>query len=200
MISIYQLKPKFKSLLRPLCTKLSERGVSANQITILACLLSIIYGALLCLNIPLLWLLLPLILFVRMGLNAIDGMLAREHNMSSKLGMALNEICDVIADTALFLPFLFYAPIAAATILLFIFLATMSEFCGLLAYMMSGTRRYDGPMGKSDRAFVTGTLGFLIGLGWIQPNLLVWIFAILSALTLWACFNRIKGSLREGKT
>ncbi|MEZ6048408.1 MAG: hypothetical protein R3C11_23120 [Planctomycetaceae bacterium] len=32
-------------------------------------------------------------------------MLAREHNMKSNLGLVLNELGDVIADSALYLPF-----------------------------------------------------------------------------------------------
>ncbi|TIV46437.1 MAG: CDP-alcohol phosphatidyltransferase family protein, partial [Mesorhizobium sp.] len=45
-------------------------------------------------------LLIPLLLFVRMALNAMDGMLAREHGQASTLGMYLNEICDVVSDLA----------------------------------------------------------------------------------------------------
>ena len=39
----------------------------------------------------LVWLVLPTALFARMALNAIDGMMAREHNQASKLGALLNE-------------------------------------------------------------------------------------------------------------
>lgn len=38
-----------------------------------------------------------------MGLNAIDGMLAREFGQQSRLGAYLNELSDVIADAALYL-------------------------------------------------------------------------------------------------
>ncbi len=40
-----------------------------------------------------------------MAFNAIDGMLAREHNQQSKLGAFLNELTDVVSDAALYLPF-----------------------------------------------------------------------------------------------
>ena len=43
-------------------------------------------------------LLLPAVLFLRMALNAIDGMLAREHNQKSALGAILNELGDVFSD------------------------------------------------------------------------------------------------------
>ncbi len=58
-------------------------------------------GAAIALNPAARWplFLLPLCLFVRMALNAIDGMLAREHGQKSRLGAVLNEIGDVAADT-----------------------------------------------------------------------------------------------------
>jgi CDP-diacylglycerol--glycerol-3-phosphate 3-phosphatidyltransferase len=39
-----------------------------------------------------------------MALNAIDGMLAREHGQASRLGAVLNELGDVVADAGLYLP------------------------------------------------------------------------------------------------
>ncbi len=176
---------------------MAKKGITANQITISAILLSFAYAALLCLNIKSLWLLLPVILFIRMGLNAIDGMLARDYNMKSKLGMALNELGDIASDTALFIPFMFYAPNASWEIAAFIFVAAMTETCGILAYMISGERRYDGPMGKSDRAFATGTIGFLIGTGYMTVRILPWIFLFLCALAFWACFNRVKEAIQK---
>lgn len=196
MISVYDLKSRFQDLLRPLCKNLANKGVTANQVTITALILSVTYGALLCLNIPILWLLLPVLLFIRMGLNAIDGMLAREHNMKSKLGMALNELGDIVSDTALFIPFIFYAPETKWAVCAFILIAVLSEFCGLLAFMMNGERRYDGPMGKSDRAVVTGALGFLIGLGISLQGVLVWIFALIVVLCIWSCVNRLRSALK----
>ena len=93
MPSVYQLKPRFLALLQPLTATLAARGVTANQVTTLACLLSIGYGAILALLVwqrqdaaRWLWLGLPLFLFVRMALNAIDGQLAREPGQKSRLG------------------------------------------------------------------------------------------------------------------
>ena len=107
-MSVYALKPKFQALLRPLVQRLAQRGISANQVTLLACGLSILIGLLisLCLSSDWLWglLLLPIFLFVRMAMNAIDGMLAREHAQQSALGGYLNELTDVVSDAALYLP------------------------------------------------------------------------------------------------
>ena len=46
MASIYDLKTKFQSLLRPLVRWLAEHGVTANQVTIAALVLSVITGML----------------------------------------------------------------------------------------------------------------------------------------------------------
>ena len=44
MISVYQLKPKFQQLLRPLTNSLAKAGITANQVTVFAMLLSIATG------------------------------------------------------------------------------------------------------------------------------------------------------------
>lgn len=91
-MTIYDLKPKFQNLLRPIVQKLYDAGVTANQVTLAAMLLSILIGALLFIfPNPHLFILLPFVLFIRMALNAIDGMLAREHHQKSHLGAILNE-------------------------------------------------------------------------------------------------------------
>ena len=42
--------------------------------------------------------------------------------------------------------------------IIFILLSIINEFCGVIAKVISGERRYDGPMGKSDRAFLIGVI------------------------------------------
>ena len=46
MISIYQLKPRFQNLLRPLVQRLYDNGTTANQITVLAGVVSLLVGLL----------------------------------------------------------------------------------------------------------------------------------------------------------
>ena len=162
-MSIYALKPKFQNLLRPLVRQLAAKGVTANQVTLIACLLSILLGVVLALfpTFSTLFFLIPIWLFLRMALNAVDGMLAREFNQKSRLGGYLNEITDVVSDAALYLPFAFVAPFDSIQISSIIWLAALSELCGILGQVQGKARRYDGPMGKSDRAFVFGVLGLL---------------------------------------
>ncbi|ETS99170.1 CDP-alcohol phosphatidyltransferase family protein [Providencia sp. PROV188] len=199
-MTIYDLKPKFQNLLRPIVRQLFEAGITANQVTLAALGLSIIVGALLAIfPSPYLFILLPFVLFIRMALNAIDGMLAREHNQKSHLGAMLNELGDVISDVALYLPFVLIFPHAFWWILLILFLSVLTEFIGVIAQAIGASRRYDGPVGKSDRAFVFGALGLFVC---IFPQLMTasWInilFVIFALLLSYTCYNRIRRALTE---
>lgn len=198
MVSIYQLKPRFQMLLRPLVAKLDEMGVSANAVTLLAMAVSCAIGALLLwLGTPELFLLLPLWMFLRMALNAVDGMLAREFGHKSPLGAYLNELTDVVSDAALYLPFIAVAPFGWASVASVIFLSGLSEMTGAIAPMIGVERRYDGPMGKSDRAFVFGVLGLWFGMSGSLPGWLFWIMPIMAILILINVANRIRNALKQ---
>ena len=184
MASIYDLKPLFQSLLRPIVKLLAARGVSANQVTVCAAAGSIILGVLICFfSNNFFLLMLPLWLFLRMALNAIDGMLAREFNQKSRLGGILNELCDLVSDCALYLPFALIAPCKAFVVVLVVILALIVEAAGILRLENSSSRRYHGPFGKSDRAFAFGLLALFLFFGVNSP---VWVNAYLVLLALLA--------------
>lgn len=199
MASIYDLKPRFQQLQRPIVGKLANAGITANQVTIAALLLSAVTGLIIYLwpaQTPLL-LLLPLVLFVRMALNAMDGMLAREHDMQSNLGQILNELGDVLADAMLYLPLALVPGFNATLVVAIVVLAIGSEMTGVITQSMGASRRYDGPMGKSDRALVFGALGFFIGLGLPTGAWLNWLLAIVTLLALYTIVNRARRGLAE---
>ena len=198
-MSIYDLKPKFQNLLRPLVIKLEQRGVTANQVTLTACAISVILGLILTALSCYHWLfiLIPIWLFVRMALNAIDGMLAREFNQKSRLGGYLNEITDVVSDAALYLPFAFVHPFDTLQIGLIIWLSALTEFCGVLGQVQGKTRRYDGPLGKSDRAFLFGVLGLVYVFVPVLPDFLYWLVWIVIILLIATCVKRVKFGLAE---
>ena len=198
MPSIYQLKPAFQNLLRPLTQRLFRLGATANHVTLAAMLLSCMVGALLY-AFPNRWalLLIPLFLFVRMALNAIDGMLAREHHQKSTLGAILNELGDVVSDAALYLPFAVLPGSSPTLVVLTVLLAVLSEMTGVVGVQIGATRRYDGPMGKSDRAFVFGAIALILALGvpfGIWQNIAFTAIALLLLLTI---YNRVRGALQE---
>jgi len=144
MPSIYQLKPHFQALLRPLVQRLYDSGITANQVTLAALVVSLAVAAAVALLIEHLWifLLIPLWMLLRMALNAIDGMLAREFGQQSKLGAYLNELCDVAADAALYLPLALVTGVWPAAVVLVVVLAALTE-CDSLILFPEGTRNLE---------------------------------------------------------
>lgn len=199
MVSVYDLKPRFQSLLRPVCHFLVRLRITANMVTVGAMLLSCGIGAVITFQPrdDRILLLLPAALFVRMALNALDGMMAREHQMQSNLGAVLNEVGDVVSDCALYLPLALVHPFDNRLVVLIVVLASLTELVGVMVASLGASRRYDGPMGKSDRAFVFGVLGLLLGLqvpaGWWLSTVLWGVLGLL-ILTI---FNRTRKGLRE---
>jgi len=201
-VTLYALKPAFQARLRPLVRRLAAAGVTANQVTAGAMIGSLAIGLWVANGVPARWpfLLLPVWLFVRMALNAIDGMLAREFNQKSRAGALLNEIGDVVSDAALTLPFAFLPQFGALATGTVIVLAVISELTGVLGPTIGASRRYDGPFGKSDRALAFGALGLYIGLGlplagWFTAAM--WLGAAALVVTI---LNRARAALNEGDT
>ena len=77
----------------------------------------------------------------------------------------LNELGDVLADTLLYLPLILISGVSAGPVVLLVLLAVLSEFCGVVAVQIGASRRYDGPLGKSDRALLLGAIALLLGCG-----------------------------------
>ncbi|MGE6795721.1 alpha/beta fold hydrolase [Psychrobacter okhotskensis] len=213
-MSLYQLKSQFQDQLRPISDALVEQKVTANQVTVSAILLSLGTAYVIAKpaqNQPRLWLLLPSSLFVRMALNAIDGMMAREHGQASKLGAVLNEVGDIVADTALIAslaPHVANDNAQASTVNLpnrisihqphivgLIVLSIGTELLAILSNKSLGVRANQGPLGKSDRAFVLGVLGTVmaikapIALSHMRVGQL---FIVTEALLLKTCLNRLR--------
>lgn len=199
MHSVYTLKASFQKLLAPLAQRLFSWAVTANQITVAAALASVGYGLALGFHpeSQILWLCLPLFLFARMAMNALDGMLARNYGQASKRGAFLNELCDIASDAALILGFSgLGAPLPTA---IFAVTAALCEAAGLAAQAICGRRRYDGPFGKSDRAVAMGLFGCMLGIGiGIDNALLLQAFLWLcGAGALYTCCRRVEAALKE---
>lgn len=198
MHTLYHCKSAFQNRLRPLVNQLATWHVSPNQITISAMALSGGMGlAIATLPQPPILLGLPVVLLGRMGLNAMDGMLAREHGQTTPLGCLLNELGDVFSDAALYLPLCWVPGVSAAWVVGVVLLAIVSEMAGVLGLAIADKRAYQGPMGKSDRAFVLGAVGLALGLGLTPGAWLTGIWASLVCLQLWTICNRVQATLRE---
>ncbi|NJM64552.1 MAG: CDP-alcohol phosphatidyltransferase family protein [Acaryochloris sp. RU_4_1] len=199
MLTLYQCKPAFQNWLRPLVHQLAQRGITPNQLTVAALLLSGVMGLAIA-NFPQspgCFLIFPFVLGARMALNALDGLLARNYNLTTPLGCLLNEIGDVVSDAALYLPFSLIPGIAAPWIVGIVLLASLTEMVGVLGWAMTGTRRYEGPMGKSDRALVFSVIALGLGLGLEPKPGFTWIWLGIIILQLGTLVNRVRAILAE---
>lgn len=196
MISVYQLKPKFQALLQPLLQRLRKWGVSPNLLTLLGIMLSLamgiyaLYG-----DRTIALILMPIVLLLRMALNALDGMMARQYNLQSKMGALLNEMGDVISDIVLYYPLYVLFAMDQVWVMCFLLLSVLNEFAGLLGQALGGARRYDGPMGKSDRALVVGVLSLLFLFKAPINPYLTWIWLLVFGLLIWSTFKRLRNAV-----
>ena len=179
--------------------RLAAAGVTANQVTLAAAAGSVVVGLAVAgaVDHRAVFLLLPVWLALRMALNAIDGLLAREFGQQSKLGAYLNELGDAVSDAALIAPFALLPVFGAAATGLVVALALLTEFAGVLGPSVGAPRRYDGPLGKSDRALLAGALGLWIGLGGALPAWAGYGMPLAAALLAMTVVNRVRSGLRE---
>ena len=202
MISIYKIKPKFQQLLMPLLRLLRRLGISPNSITIFSILLSfgIAYFFWNTSDNSSYFLIVAFGLLLRMMLNALDGMMARIYNLQSKLGEVLNEVGDIVSDVAIYFPLIIFESLRIEIAIIFILLSIINEFCGLMAKVISGERRYDGPMGKSDRAFLIGIICIVY---YFTNGLALYMNYIIggsSILMIFSSYLRLTKSIKNGKT
>lgn len=193
-MSIYGLKSGFQDLLRPAAQALARGGVTANQVTIAAVALCAAWAAGAFLVEAQWWLLLlPPVLLARMALNALDGMLAREHGQASKLGAVLNEAGDLLGDALCYLPLALLLPGDTALLLAVVALGLLGEVVGIAVQAAGGVRAYDGPLGKPDRAFAFSLLS-VIAYSDVDLLPLAWngLYALLIALALLTAWNRLR--------
>lgn len=199
MPSVYDLKTRFQSLLRPFVAGMARAGVRPNHLTLGALAGSAAAGGLVLLarERPAWLLVLPVWLFGRMALNALDGMLAREHDMVTRLGGVLNEMGDVFSDLMLYLPLAAIRPDAAPVVVAFALGAVLTEMSGVLGQALGACRHYHGPMGKSDRALFVGLMA-VVAVAWPRSlDFWIWVLAVAAALTLLTCWHRLRAALAE---
>ena len=196
MSTLYRLKPQFQELLRPIAAAFLAIGLRANAVTVGETLISVALGVFLYAHAgePAAFLLLPVWLFLRMAANALDGMMARAQG-PSKLGVYLNELCDVVSDAALYLPFAAVPPFGWGSVGAVVFLSMLVEMAGALGPLAGGQRRYEGPLGKSDRALAFGALGLWVGTASALPEWAFWVMPLLALGLVATLVNRVRAGL-----
>ncbi len=192
-------KTFFQQQFRPVAGRVADAGVTANQVTITAGLMSFAAGVAIIAAPGAQWplLLVPLVLLVRLPCNHIDGILAREHGMATPLGAILNDLLDVISDVMLYLPLALVPGVTPQLLIPAVVLGVLSEMAGVLGQANGAERRHDGPLWKFPRGVAYGAIALALGLGaapglWLDALFVTLLF--LSALTI---ANRVQGALGQ---
>ena len=89
--------------------------------------------------------------------------------------------------------------VGLAPVLLVTLLALFSEYAGVLGPMVGAPRRYDGPMGKSDRALVFGALALAVGLLGGLPGWTFWLLPIIDFAIFTNIVNRVRNGVRAAR-
>jgi len=204
---VSDLKLIYQHLLRPLATLLARSGVTATTVAITTMLASIAYGIWIYQPFadhgpnPYPYLLLGPFLLVRMALNTTTELLAGPEQ-TTPAGVYSREIGLVVADTALYLPFLDLLELSMGWVIM-VGLCGLVEFTGLLGVTVGASRRYDGPFDAGNRAIFFSVLGLFTA--WAvfthQPVLhgimMNWALLFATLLALISVFRRLRGGIQE---
>lgn len=152
-MGIYRIKPRFQQALGGAQRALVRRRVHPDYLTIGALLLSICGGVALWGSHWSRWLVLlvPLVAMGRTALNALDGLVARDLGLARPWGEVLNELCDRLADVALFTGVALAVGSDARLGAITIVVMLLSSYLAILSKAAGGRRQYGGVMGKADR-------------------------------------------------
>jgi CDP-diacylglycerol---glycerol-3-phosphate 3-phosphatidyltransferase len=155
-MALYDVKPRFRALLQGLVPLL--KSIHPDWITLAALGCSIAAAALFQIAGAHRWafLAIPLLLFVRIAMNALDGMVAQATGKARPFGEVLNEATDRLSDAAILLgiavsPLSSLAWGTAATVAVL-----FSSSVGILGKAAGAGRQYGGVLGKADRMLYLG--------------------------------------------
>ena len=195
----YDLKPAFQRMLLPMMGRLRQAGVTPNALTWMAIALSggLGYAFVLGLEQRAWFFVVTAGLLLRMALNALDGMMARRFDMTSKAGAVMNELGDIVSDALVMWPLVLLPEVHVGWVAALLWMSAVNECAGVLGAAVGEERRYEGPMGKSDRTLVWGVFCLLLGAGVpVEGHVQTGLCVVLAGLC-WSTFRRIRGTLNE---
>ncbi len=152
-MGIYGIKPKFQQVLMTVERPLVRWRVPPDVLTLSALGISFLGGFALFASQWTVWTLLavPFAVLIRICLNALDGMVAKDLGVARPWGEVLNELCDRLADVAFFVGLALVPGINIPIVVGVLVLMLVTSYVGILSRAAGGPRQYGGVMGKADR-------------------------------------------------
>ena len=195
---LYRLKPASQRLVTPIAHWLVRRRVSADVLTLAAMPVGALGGTVLALGsrAPLLLLLVPVLAALRLVLNLLDGMVARETATAHPLGELWNELADRVADVLFIGGMALHPDVEPLLAVGAALTAVLASYAGIAARAAGGRRQYGGIMSKPGRM---GTLAVAAPLcaatgdaHWLV--IAAWVILIGAGITL---VQRVAAAARE---
>lgn len=162
---------------RRLVSRLVNRGVSPNAISVMGMICCLLAGIALAGTAQVeagwiergLWVSAALLIQARLLANMLDGMVAIESGQASPVGELFNEVPDRISDAAVFIG-LGYAIHSSPTLgYLAAIAAILTAYIRVQARLAGAPADFGGPMAKQHRMFVGTVLALLMAvlpMGW----------------------------------
>lgn len=206
-MGIYGIKPWFQKQLQPLVKALWN--VHPDVLTWGALGVSLIAAAVLhsAYEYPMLALAAVPLLFLRLALNALDGMLAKQTGKARAAGEVINELSDRLSDVAIFLSFAFWPDVKLHLVLLAIIAMLIVSYVGVLGKAVGAEREYGGMLGKADRMILLMVACVVFA---VAPDRRLYNFSIfeimfilfipLASITLLQRLDKIFAALESNKT
>ena len=153
-MGFYNTKPAFRQALRPMARRLSmwHPDVWTWVAVGVACLAS--WLLLISRSHFVVLLVVPWLLFLRLLLNVLDGVIAEETHLSSARGEALSEFTDRLSDVAILGGVALSGFGHASLAVIAIVVVLLVSYVGILGKAVGAGRQYGGLMGKPDRMVV----------------------------------------------
>ncbi len=152
----YGLKPYFRERLVGAERLLIRLGVSADGATTAALGCALLAAALILWRNRWTLLLVPVLLFLRITLNALDGMIAQDRGTAWAGGELFNELSDRLADIAILVAAALWPGVPPLLGFGMVIAVLLSSYVGILAKAAGAARQYGGIMGKADRMLCVG--------------------------------------------
>ncbi len=194
----------FKATFQKIAAVFSPRWMTANLASFFGTVFVVLVVVSFSLShvYPHLLFLVPIFIFFRIVMNALDGLLARKQNTASAAGEIMNELLDIGGDTACYGVLYFIFPVAQLAVVTALLSFWFCEFISVLGKSLPhGHRRQESlGGGKSERAVYLSVFAIWLVLSPASAEkYLNTMLAAITTLTVATGLNRCRAAIRAAK-
>ena len=152
-MDLYRVKPAVLRGLGPVLDRLERRAVSPDVLTLASVPVAAIAGLAVILSPaePLLLLVVPAAVVIRLLLNLLDGALARRTGAVHARGEFYNELGDRLGDVLMLAPVAFVPGAHGPTVFLGVAMGLLASYASVATKAAGGSRTYRGVLSKPGR-------------------------------------------------